>query len=155
MTPRFVIGFLLTAVIFTASSSAQQQFSTGSDLIAVPRQLQGKLASGRLLFHASRALQSQTSAPAGVARGIPVAIYMSAAPTPAQLAELAQTGVVAYPETWTPPMDNHPRGFFLADMPAALLQLVDAAALHRLRRPGLIAASRATVEAAVWVEENG
>lgn len=34
-------------------------------------------------------------------------------------------------------------------------ELVDAAALHRLRRPGLIAASRATVEAAVRVEENG
>ncbi|MFZ0159084.1 MAG: carbohydrate kinase family protein [Kineosporiaceae bacterium] len=34
-------------------------------------------------------------------------------------------------------------------------ELVDAAALHRLRRPGLIAASRATAEDAVRVEENG
>jgi subtilisin family serine protease len=46
-----------------------------------------------------------------------VFIYFSEQPGPAQIDELISLGIKPYPETWLPPVGNHPYGFILADMP--------------------------------------
>lgn len=86
-----------------------------------------KLGSGRLYLRALDALRAArtvdgdaTDAVEGETR-LPVAVYLPAPPSPAQLSDLQSLGVRVYPGYWTPPSDNHPLGFFLADMPAVRL----------------------------------
>ena len=60
-------------------------------------------------------------APQGVAdidAGPPyVFVYFAEEPTAAQLQELADKGIKVFPETWVPPLPNHPNGFLLAKVP--------------------------------------
>jgi subtilisin family serine protease len=44
-------------------------------------------------------------------------IYFSQQPSTAQINELRSLGVTVYPESWIPPVGNHPNGFVLAEMP--------------------------------------
>ncbi|HEX7474929.1 MAG TPA: S8 family serine peptidase, partial [Dehalococcoidales bacterium] len=46
-----------------------------------------------------------------------VFIYLNQPPTSSQLDDLNSEGVTAYPDSWIPPVGNHPTGFILADMP--------------------------------------
>ena len=46
-----------------------------------------------------------------------VFLYFTQKPTTAQLGELTAQGVTVYPDSWIPPLKNHPTGFILADMP--------------------------------------
>lgn len=47
-----------------------------------------------------------------------VAIYFEDEPDELQKQELQQEGIICYWDIWTPPSDNHPYGFVLADLPA-------------------------------------
>ena len=44
-------------------------------------------------------------------------IHCEEEPGPSDIAELEELGLTIYPESWIPPLDNHPNGFLLADMP--------------------------------------
>ena len=44
-------------------------------------------------------------------------IYLAQQLTPAQITELTGLGITVYPDSWIPPVGNHPTGFVLADMP--------------------------------------
>ncbi|MCX8126434.1 MAG: S8 family serine peptidase, partial [Dehalococcoidia bacterium] len=44
-------------------------------------------------------------------------IYFAQKPTSKQVSELAAIGVTVYPDSWIPPVGNHPHGFVLADAP--------------------------------------
>ena len=123
MTPRFVISCLALLSLVVVSASAQQAHAgSGERFITVQPQLQQKLADGRLVLHASRMLQNASGAMQGAAPArLTVAVYADREPAQADLDALAATGVVPYPGTWTPPMANHPRGFYLADMQPARL----------------------------------
>jgi len=44
-------------------------------------------------------------------------IYLAQKLTANQAAELTSLGITLYPDSWIPPVGNHPDGFMLADMP--------------------------------------
>ncbi len=44
-------------------------------------------------------------------------IHLQELPNESQSEELKSMGVVLYPGSWIPPLENHPTGFLLADMP--------------------------------------
>ena len=46
-----------------------------------------------------------------------VFIHFDEEPTQAQIEELEAMGITPYPDSWIPPLKNHPTGFILADMP--------------------------------------
>jgi subtilisin family serine protease len=46
-----------------------------------------------------------------------VFLYFNQFPTNTQIDELNSLGVTVYPDTWIPPVGNHPSGFILADVP--------------------------------------
>jgi subtilisin family serine protease len=53
-----------------------------------------------------------------------VIIYMSDYPTTVQIEQLETLGVECYLELWVPPLENHPFGFFVANMPVSELNNV-------------------------------
>lgn len=116
MIPR---NFILASLLLVSSTVHAQQ-SPGPDrggYIAVAPQLTHKLASGRLLVHATEHLRGvSANTPASAVR-MKAVVYMPALPSAAQLEDLARAGVVCYTGTWTPPMPNHPNGFLLAEFP--------------------------------------
>jgi len=48
-------------------------------------------------------------------------IYLSRELTPSQITELKAMGITFYPDSWIPPLSNHPTGYLIADMPIAKL----------------------------------
>lgn len=46
-----------------------------------------------------------------------IGIYYREKPTISQLEELKNIGVIPYINTWTPPLNNHPFGFIMAELP--------------------------------------
>jgi hypothetical protein len=44
-------------------------------------------------------------------------IYLKEKLSDAQSQELKEMGIVIYPDSWIPPVGNHPNGYLLADMP--------------------------------------
>ena len=53
-------------------------------------------------------------------------IYLSQQLTAGQADELRALGVTVYPDSWIPPVGNHPAGFILADMPVGNLDALAA-----------------------------
>jgi hypothetical protein len=53
-------------------------------------------------------------------------IYLAQQLTPAQITELTGLGITIYPDSWIPPLANHPNGFVLADMPVDKLDALAA-----------------------------
>jgi len=48
-------------------------------------------------------------------------IHLQELPDDSQVKEIESMGVILYLTTWIPPLDNHPTGFLLADMPVEKL----------------------------------
>jgi len=46
-----------------------------------------------------------------------VFIHLAQEPTPSQIDELKAMGIIPYPDSWIPPVGEHPTGFIAADMP--------------------------------------
>jgi len=44
-------------------------------------------------------------------------IHLAQEPTPSQIDELQAMGIIPYPDSWIPPVDEYPTGFIVADMP--------------------------------------
>ena len=44
-------------------------------------------------------------------------IHLAQEPSQSQVAELEAMGITLYPDSWIPPIGEHPTGFILADMP--------------------------------------
>ena len=55
-----------------------------------------------------------------------VFLYFNQPPTASQLNDLQLAGVTVYPDSWIPPVGNHPTGFILADMPVDQLDALSA-----------------------------
>jgi len=55
-----------------------------------------------------------------------VFLHFTQQPTAENLSELAALGVTTYPDSWIPPVGNHPTGFMLADMPVDKLDVLAA-----------------------------
>ncbi|MFC2005262.1 hypothetical protein ACFLUY_03455, partial [Chloroflexota bacterium] len=44
-------------------------------------------------------------------------IHLTRELNPAQIEEIETIGITPYPDSWIPPLENHPTGFIIADMP--------------------------------------
>ena len=53
-------------------------------------------------------------------------IYLNQNLTSTQSDDLQALGIVVYPDSWIPPVGNHPTGFILADMPIDALETLAA-----------------------------
>ncbi len=49
-------------------------------------------------------------------------IHLAQEPSQSQIAELQSLGLTLYPDSWIPPLKNHPTGFIIADMPIDKLE---------------------------------
>jgi hypothetical protein len=50
-----------------------------------------------------------------------VFVYMSTYPTMSEIIDMNNMGIVLYLDSWIPPLETHPYGFFLADLPVSKL----------------------------------
>lgn len=55
-----------------------------------------------------------------------IVIYLNGQLSAQQQKELAEPGVKIYPDTWIPPVGDHPNGFLLAEMPVDKLEALAA-----------------------------
>ena len=53
-------------------------------------------------------------------------IHLTQKLSPSQIAELEAMGITLYLDSWIPPLENHPTGFILADMPIDRLEALAA-----------------------------
>lgn len=94
---------------------------------------QKKIASGRLLQHLSQKYsQARTLGKAVSEAFITVAVYASEPPSQRFAAELEQRGVHPFADSWIPPSQHHPLGFFLAQVPAG--NIADVLALDYVKK---------------------
>jgi subtilisin family serine protease len=113
-----------------------------SDLVAVPEGLAPKIASGRLVEAVSRkAVRVRSGLMKSADARTTVLLYFSGRPSPGNLASLDALGVRCYWETWTPPVEGHPLGFVVADLPVA--GFVNTLGLDFVRRMGTAEARHA------------
>lgn len=87
-------------------------------MISIPVESQNKVLSGKLVQRLSQKkfLYEKGLIDKSKSREI-VAIYLSEHPTEEEINILEQIGVECHLDTWTPPLKNHPFGFFLALLP--------------------------------------
>jgi len=107
-------------------STEKKVMITQKDLVKVSAGNQKKILSGKLIENVSRkkliakkASNRVTANPKEI-----VAIYTKNYPSEDDLAQLTDNGIEYFLDTWTPPMVNHPFGFFLANMPVDKLDKV-------------------------------
>lgn len=66
-------------------------------------------------------VQSILQGEAGEPGNITIFLYMNGKPDASQVADLATLGVIAYPDSWIPPVGAHPQGFLIASVPVSKL----------------------------------
>jgi subtilisin family serine protease len=88
------------------------------ELVTVPRELAGKIESGRLIDAVSRKMAGiRTGLLKTASAATTVLLYFKDRPSGPELDSLSELGVRCYWETWTPPLEGHPLGFVVATMP--------------------------------------
>jgi subtilisin family serine protease len=112
---------LMAACTFVFQAMAEDNSASGIDRmrIQIPDSLTGKLGSGLLEMQLNEKLQEASKHPEK--RGwdnIRVNIYASSRPSGAQMNSLKALGATVYSDSWIPPLDGHPYGFFLAEIPS-------------------------------------
>jgi len=87
-------------------------------IIVIPRDLKNKIGSGILELQISQKIREKRLAKLTTdGESIWIVIYSKDYPTNEQISELTDLDVNIYLNTWTPPLSNHPFGFFLANLP--------------------------------------
>jgi subtilisin family serine protease len=112
---------LIAAFACALQVMAEDNSASGIDQmrIQIPDSLIRKLGSGLLEMQINEKLQDAARHPEIMAAGnIRVNVYASSLPSGAQMNSLTRLGAAAHPRTWVPPLDGHPYGFFLADIPS-------------------------------------
>ena len=93
-------------------------FSKQSDLISIPVELESKILSGKLIQNVSEKKYMQVNGLLSPEEATEqIIIYLSEYPSADQITSLQLLNVDCFLEVWTPPMPNHPYGFFIAEMP--------------------------------------
>jgi hypothetical protein len=96
-----------------AARSGERQVRPGS--VQIPDSLVHKLGSGLIEIRVNERLQAAFGrAEILESEKIPVNIYLPFYPSMVEKGLLAKFGVILYPESWTPHMDNHPYGYIFA-----------------------------------------
>ncbi len=108
-----------------ANNFSRKVLLQGNDLVAISSINQKKVLSGKLIQNISRKqLRSQNSINSTEEAMEKVVVYMDEYPTNEQILELEARNIDCYLDVWTPAMENHPYGFFLASMPVSQLNSV-------------------------------
>ncbi len=106
---------LVLHTIFSLAVLAQNKITlTKSDIIELQPEYYSKLLSGELLKIASEKITTSKLNKQSAPERIFVTIYQESYPTQSEIDEYISTGVDPLVETWTPPLSNHPYGFFIA-----------------------------------------
>jgi subtilisin family serine protease len=81
-------------------------------------QVESKILSGKLI-ESIQNVENLTSGNLKSARNstCSIILYFKDFPSPTQIQELENLGVTLYFNTWTPPLENHPLGFLIANVP--------------------------------------
>jgi len=109
-------------IVFSATAGDQTLSGTGQRRIQIPDSLMQKLGSGLLEFQINEKIQGAAERPEIQGSDqIRVNIYASTFPTPIEMNRLKDLGATPHPESWIPPLENHPYGFFLAEISSRLL----------------------------------
>ena len=105
--------------------NSKERFNlTQKDIIQIPNGIKRKLGSGHLLLQASKKIKEKNmlaKVEAQKVEGIFVIIYLKDYPNPTQINSLEQLGIECYLDSWTPKLNNHPFGLFIAKLPAEQL----------------------------------
>lgn len=115
---RSVFALLLFIFLSEGNFSQQNITLTRSDIVELHPELAEKLLSGDLLKAVSEKNKSAKINNLRQPEKLPVVIYQHSYPSNEQLNHYYSLGVTPYTETWTPPLQNHPYGFFLAELPS-------------------------------------
>jgi len=109
---------------------------------AVPAGLLGKIESGKLLEEmGARQSLLQGGLQKSADETAPVVLYFDRLPAGDRLASLSALGIRCYWETWTPPLEGHPLGFVVAEIPVR--NFVNTLGLDFVLRMGTARARRA------------
>jgi subtilisin family serine protease len=116
---------LLLVLLSTAMFAQRKLILQQQDIINVDDKLNNKLLSGKIVeelsvktyaLHNKTALQKSNIVVEN-AEKMCVAVYFENYPSASELTELDKHGVKYLRGTWTPPLDGHPLGFMLAEIP--------------------------------------
>lgn len=133
---KHVYMCLLLLFLFSSSTlySQYQIVTDVSQIALLPEATSYKIMSGMLTKEViDRNLKFSAGEMTYENTLIPVAIYYRERPDETKLSELRSTGVVPLPNTWIPPLPNHPLGFILAQMPSgAFVQVLSIASVERI-----------------------
>ncbi|MCK4339728.1 MAG: S8 family serine peptidase, partial [Candidatus Cloacimonetes bacterium] len=124
------ILFVLNSIVF----SEQKPLLTQTDLIIIPMEYKTKIASGFLVRNISEKKYLFKKGLVGDdIENAMVYLYFSVYPASNIIENLEEMGIDCYLETWTPPLDNHPYGFFLAKLPVEkFLDILNVSSLKRI-----------------------
>jgi hypothetical protein len=112
----------------TISETNQVTNSTSQDKISSLLQIQINLRKAQLANPTPERLdqmqaQGMNITDIGIQR---IYIYLNQQLTQEQVVELQSFGVTLYPDTWIPPLTNHPAGFIMANIPVDQLETLAA-----------------------------
>lgn len=121
MKKLLILLCLLSAALFGQQKLLLQQ----QDVLTIDDKLNDKLLSGKLVLEYSektyaaknKSYLQKNNIVVDNEDKMSVAVYFEDYPGIDELNKLEELGIKYFPGTWTPPMENHPYGFMLAEVP--------------------------------------
>lgn len=130
------LAAVLTLVLFLSFEMAAQYAAVTevTEVLSLSEPIRYKILSGMLTKEVVERNQKFVNGSIGEKDTyMSVAVYYREAPGAEELQQLSSIGVRAFPETWTPPLPNHPLGFILAQMPSGkFLHLLNLESVQRV-----------------------
>ena len=113
----FFIIILLLAYCFSLYSQDTFLFDK-EDIVKIPQELSHKIFSGYLIRNIGHKIHNLKKGESTYENENIIAIlYFEDYPSKEILAKFEKHGVEFYLDSWIPPLDNHPNGFFIAKVP--------------------------------------
>jgi hypothetical protein len=113
------IKYIIICAFLCSVINAENHFNSPNEIITIPPQLLSKIGSGELIKVVSERINKATSLnKLASIKPLEIIIYQSEYPSTKQISDLENMGVNCYLESWTPPVGDHPLGFFIAEIPA-------------------------------------
>ncbi|MCG6913777.1 S8 family serine peptidase, partial [bacterium BMS3Abin03] len=118
---KTMLGRFLFLILFSTSIYAQQRIELDSNnIVQVSQELTNKIGSGNLIKVINEKLTASKNNlyKSLEAENTQVVIYLQNYPTHEQVDKFKSLGLTCYLNTWTPPVYDHPLGFFFAELPS-------------------------------------
>ncbi len=113
--------FAFTGLVGLGNSGIYSQ----NEYIQVPVQFESKILSGKLIERISQKLYASQIGKIDAASATElVVLYFSQYPTNEEISNLKDIGIICHVDTWIPPLQKHPYGFFIAELPIGQLNKV-------------------------------